>query len=199
MKLCKTIALISSKTFFLIGMLTFSNSNIAENLKSIVDDFSDPLNNSIGIPRQFLNDSVAGGKTTTEQTISNGVIYLKGEITPPRGQPGWASTILLLEPKGLPQDASAFEGISLFIKVNSGNVSLSANSSEVTNFDYHAALVSVASDGKFHEVKIPFASMKRGWSEQTQLNTKTISSLSIVAYGLQKTSFDFEVDKISFY
>jgi hypothetical protein len=48
-------------------------------------------------------------------------------------------------------------------------------------------------------VKIPFTSMKRAWSEQTQLNTKTITSFSISAYGLQKSAFDFEVDEVSLY
>jgi hypothetical protein len=41
--------------------------------------------------------------------------------------------------------------------------------------------------------------MKRAWSEQTPLNTKTISGLSIVAFALQKADFDFEIDEVSFY
>jgi hypothetical protein len=69
----------------------------------------------------------------------------------------------------------------------------------VTNYDYHAAPIAVAADGKFHEVKIPFESMKRAWSEQTPLNTATLNSLSIVAFSLQPASFDFELDEVSFY
>jgi hypothetical protein len=107
--------------------------------------------------------------------------------------------VLFLNAKGLPQDASRFEGVRLLIKVDNGSISVSANSAEVTNFDYHAAMVTVQSDGKFHEVKVPFISMKRAWSEQTQLNSETISSLSIVASGIQKTLVDFEVDEVGFY
>ena len=164
-----------------------------------IDDFSDITNNSLGIARQFLNDTVAGGNTTTEINVVEGVMRIKGEIVPPRGQPGWASSILLLDPQGLPLDASEFDGIRLLVKINAGNISIAANSLEVTNFDYHAAQVVVATDSKFHEIKIPFNSMKRAWSEQTPLNTKTINSLSIVAFAIQKANFDFEVDEVSFY
>jgi hypothetical protein len=164
-----------------------------------IDDFNDATNNSLGIARQFLNDTVVGGNTTTEINVVEGVIRLKGEIVPPRGQPGWASSVFLLDPQGKPLDASEFDGVRLLVKVNAGNISISANSIEVTNFDYHAAQVVVAADGKFHEIKIPFNSMKRAWSEQTPLNTKTISGLSIVAFALQKADFDFEIDEVSFY
>jgi hypothetical protein len=99
----------------------------------------------------------------------------------------------------VPQDASKFEGIRLLIKVDKGSISVSANSAEVTNYDYHAAMVAVQSDGKFHEIKIPFTSMKRAWSEQTELNTATISALSIVAFGMHRTHFDYEIDEVSFY
>jgi hypothetical protein len=180
-------------------LLTFSCASFAESLSAVIDDFSDAKNNNLGNPRQFLNDTIAGGTTTSKQNVSKGVISSKGEITPPRGQPGWASMVLLLNPQNLPQDASAFVGVRLLIKINTGNISISANSAEVTNFDYHAAPVAVTADGKFHEVKIPFTSMKRAWSEQTQLNTKTITSFSISAYGLQKSAFDFEVDEVSLY
>ncbi len=81
----------------------------------------------------------------------------KGDIIPARGQPGWASTVLLLDPQGLPQDASAYDGIVLRVRLNKGNLSISANSSEITNFDYHAAPLICPSDGEFHEVKIPFS------------------------------------------
>jgi hypothetical protein len=165
----------------------------------MIDDFEDPTNNSFGIPRQFFNDTVSGGKTTTELEVAKGVMNLKGKIAPARGQPGWASSVLLLNPQGQPLDASEYKGIRLLVKVNSGNISISANSIEVTNFDYHTAQVVVAPDGKFHDVKIPFNSMKRAWSEQTTLNTKTINGVSIVAFDLQKANFDFAVDEVSFY
>ena len=183
----------------LVAILTFSSASFGGGLSPLIDDFSDATNNNLGIPRQFLNDTLAGGSTTTAQEVVQGTITAKGEIIPPRGQPGWASMIFPLDSQSLPKDASAFEGVRLLIKINSGSMSISANSTEITNFDYHAAPITVMADGKFHEVKIPFAAMKRAWSEQTPLNTKTINSLSIVAFGLQKSAFDFAVDEVSFY
>jgi hypothetical protein len=188
-----------SKPLSLAALLAFSCVSFAGSMNSVIDDFSDAKNNNLGIPRIFLNDSIAGGSTTTQQEISKGILLVKGDIIPPRGQPGWASVALPLAAQNQPQDASAFEGVRLLIKINTGSLSISANSTEVTNFDYHAAPAAVTADGKFHEIKIPFASMKRAWSEQTPLNAKTINSISITAYGLEKSAFDFAVDEISFY
>lgn len=181
-----------------ICVATF-NSTIAAALDRTIDDFSDPTNNSLGFERQFVTDAVSGGQTSMEHSFEAGIFSAKGEISPPRGQPGWASTVLLLESQGLPQDVSAYNGIRLLVRVNKGNLSISANSSEITNFDYHAAPVTRQADNEFHEVVIPFSEMKRAWSEQTSLNTKTLTSLSIVAFDIQQGAFDYEIDEVSFY
>ncbi|MDQ8184988.1 CIA30 family protein [Pelagicoccus sp. SDUM812002] len=165
----------------------------------LVDDFSNPDANSLGLPRLFADDSSAGGKTTTDYLVSEGTLEAKGDIQPPRGQPGWASTVFLLEATGQPQDLSEYEGIQLKIRIEKGNLSISANSSEITNFDYHAAPIARKAGDTFQEVKVPFASMRRAWSEQTELNTETIASLSLIAYDMQPGSFAFEVEEIGFY
>jgi len=191
------------KTFTLVSLLTVSSSvfsaDLNPKLNAVIDDFNHAKDTSSGIQRVLITDSTSGGKTTTELTVSSGAMQVKGDIVPPRGQPGWSSLVLPLSLMNEPQDASKFDGIRLLVKVNHGNVSVSANSAEITNFDYHSAQIVVSSDGKFHEVKIPFNTMKRIWSEQTTLNTKTLNSLSIVAFSPQKATFDFEVDEVSFY
>jgi hypothetical protein len=199
MNLSRKTALDIGRLFSMASLMAYSIISFGGELSSVVDDFSNVESNSLGIPRQFLDDKMAGGQTQTEIEVSGGKLHIKGEIVPPRGQPGWASSVFLLNEKGLPQNVSKFEGIRLLIKVDNGSISVSANSAEVTNYDYHAAMVAVKSDGKFHEVNIPFISMKRAWSEQTDLNTATISGLSIVAFGMQPTHFDFEIDEVSFY
>ena len=175
------------------------NPVMGSELGPVVDDFSNPDRSSLGTDRHFVDDSSAGGQTRAEHRVENGVLSASGEISPPRGQPGWASTVLLLDPQGQARDASAYEGIRLLVRVNDGNLSISANSSEITNFDYHAAPITRQADGQFHEVRIPFGEMKRAWSEQTPLDRRTLTSLSLVAFGLQKETFDFEVDEVSFY
>ncbi len=195
----KTNALMFIQPLLLSTLLVSASISFGSGMAPVVDDFSNAQQTSLGFPRYFVNDTMAGGNTKTEQEIAKGVISTKGEIIPPRGQPGWASIALPLEAQGTPKDTSAFEGVRLLIKVNSGNISVSANSTEITNFDYHVAPVAVAADGKFHEIKIPFASMRRSWSEQTPLNTKTLNSISITAYDMAKGSFDFAVDEVSFY
>ena len=195
----KASALTFIQPLLLSTLLASASISFGSGMAPVVDDFSNAQQTSLGFPRYFVNDTMAGGNTKTEQEIVKGVISTKGEIIPPRGQPGWASIALPLEAQGTPKDSSAFEGVRLLIKVNSGNLSVSANSTEITNFDYHVAPVAVAADGKFHEIKIPFTSMKRSWSEQTPLNPKTLNSISITAYDMAKGSFDFAVDEVSFY
>lgn len=189
-----TLKLVASLAIAASSQLTFASP-----VPATLDDFSDAQKSSQGIDRLFLDDTTAGGQTTTSHAVANGILSAKGDIAPPRGQPGWASAIFLLDPQGTPADASSFEGIRLLVRINKGNLSISANSSEVTNFDYHAATLTRQRDGEFHEVKIPFSTMKRTWSEQTPLNPETIVSLSVVAFDMQKGSFDFEVDEIGFY
>lgn len=180
----------------LITVLAITGSVIAS---STLDDFSDSKNNSHGIERVFADDSSVGGATQTSYSVSNGSLHAQGDITPPRGQPGWASIIFLLQKEGQPQDLSQYEGIRLKIRVNKGNLSVSANSTEITNFDYHASMIGHQRDGEFHEVKVPFSSMKRAWSAQTTLNTETINSISIAAFEMQKGAFDYELDEVGFY
>lgn len=199
MKTVKNAIFNSAKTLALTSLLILSNSAVASNPNSVIDDFSNEHKTNAGIERVLINDTSAGGQTTSNLAVSSGVVQLKGEITPPRGQPGWSSLVLPFSATGEIQDASQFSGIRLLVKINHGNISISANSSQVTNFDYHAAPIVVSQYGKFHEIKVPFDSMKRAWSEQTKLNTQTLNSLSIVAYGMQKTSYDFEIDEVSFY
>jgi len=196
----QSITRIASKAIALLALFAVSQTAaVANNQESVIDDFSDPQVNSLGVDRLFLDDTTAGGQTVVSNTVKDGLLTIKGEIVPARGQLGWASAALLLDAQGAPQDVSEYEGIRLVIRIKEGNLSVSANSADVKNYDYHAALVTRHGDGEFHEVKIPFSSMKRAWSEQTPLNTETIQSISLVAFGMQPCSFAFEVDEVSFY
>ncbi len=188
--------------FAIALVLVFATSAppvLADAAGSSVDDFSDPALNTLGFPRIFITDHSVGGGSSLDHVIENGAFAASGDIAPPRGQPGWASTVLLLDGEGQAVDASAYEGIRLRIRVHSGNLSISANSTEVTNFDYHAAPVIRQAGGDFHEVRIPFSSMKRAWSEQTPLDPATLASISLVAYDVQKGAFSYEVDEVGFY
>lgn len=197
----------STKALFMLGtlaalMIHFSccaNDSLIAKPSAIIDNFDNSTNSNFGYPRQFINDTVMGGGTKTQQNVNDGKIMLSGEIVPPRGQLGWASTVILMGEEAQSIDASEYNGIRLRIKINTGSVSVSVNSTDVDNFDYHSTVINVAPDGNYHEIDLPFDSLKRSWSEQTQLNTKTINSLSVVAFGLKKTAFDFEIDEISFY
>lgn len=190
---------VRSLKFMVIGGMALFGSLTAYALEPTIDAFNDPVNNDLGIARLYVDDSTAGGQTSMQHRVKDGILSVKGEINPPRGQPGWASTVLLLDPQGLPQDASAFEGIRMMVRINGGNLSVSANSAEIDNYDYHAAVVTRQADRAFHEVRIPFSSMKRAWSEQTELNAGMLTGLSLVAFDMQKGDFDFEIDEISFY
>jgi len=181
------------------SLLSLVTPSYASDTSAIVDNFDHQTVNNYGVTRQLLTDAMAGGKTTAQATFKDGTMHLLGDIAPPRGQPGWASTVLVLDTNGAAQDLSQFEGVLINIRINQGTLSLSANSTDVTNYDYHALPVLVPSDGKFHSIKLPFQDMRRTWSQQTSLNTSSIQSLSLVAFGLQPGHFDYEIDQVRFY
>lgn len=182
-----------------VAAVAFSGSALAASLPAVIDDFDHAQNNNLGYPRQFINDSMAGGGTSAHHTVTDGVIRVTGTIVPPRGQLGWATCVLPLALPERGESAAEFSGVLLRIRVSQGNMSLSVNSAGVTNFDYHAAPVVVTQDGQFHEVRIPFGTLKRAWSEQTPLDTSAINGISLVAYSMQPAGFDFEVDQVRFY
>lgn len=164
-----------------------------------VDDFNHPENNSLGFPRVFITDQSVGGQSALRHTFENGVFEASGEIAPPRGQPGWASTTLLLDAQGQAMDASAYTGIRLRVRIQSGNLSVTANSTAISNYDYHAAPLQQQADDDFHEVRVPFDSMKRAWSEQVPLDPATLASISLVAFDIKPGAFAYEVDEVGFY
>lgn len=165
----------------------------------LVDDFENASENNIGMGRVFLDDSSAGGKTKTQHQVEGGMLHMKGALIPARGQPGWATIVLPLEAEGYGRDLSDYQGVRILVKVNQGNLSVSVNSTDITNFDYHSSMVTPKLDGEFHEVHLPFNKMNRTWSAPTKLNTESIQSLSLVAFDVQQGSFHFEIDEVSFY
>ena len=166
---------------------------------ALIDNFNHPHNTALGYRRIFLTDTVSGGGTQATHKTKEGVLYLKGEITPPPDQPGWASWALPLAKAGSEVNASQYQGLRLMIKVQQGNVAVSANSTEVTNFDYLVAPIEIKADNTFHEVTIPFNTMQRTWSAQSPLNLQRLNSVSVVVYSLKPESFDIAVGEVGFY
>ncbi|HEY7885602.1 MAG TPA: CIA30 family protein [Cellvibrionaceae bacterium] len=199
MKTQQRLSTASLKSYVLAVALALSGPVFADSLPPLVDSFDDAKNNNLGLPRQLMTDSIAGGNSTATHSVDAGVAVVKGDITPARGQLGWISFVLPLDGQGGPQDANAYEGVLLKVKLSEGNLSVSVNSTQVTNFDFHATTIPVTNDGEFHQVKVPFASLKRAWSEQTPLNADSINAISIVAYAVQPQSFNFALDEVSFY
>lgn len=188
-----------TKTAAMLFVLSLSANAFSADKGLLIDNFDSASQTNIGMERIYIDDKTAGGNSITKTTIADGVITLKGDIVPPRGQPGWSSMVLPLSALGETHDASDFSGVRLTVKIISGSLSLSANSKEVTNYDYHASPIMVPADGKFHQIDIPFTQMKRMWSQQTALNTETLNSISVVAFGLKKSTFNFSVSDVSFY
>jgi len=165
----------------------------------LLDDFSDPMRNSHGAQRMIIDDKAAGSQSHASQTCEAGIISVKGELVPGRGVPAFISLPLLLSSDAKPHDLSAYEGVRIRVKPTKGILSVQVSSAEISNFDYHSSAPITGKRGEFVEVRIPFKEMKRGWSEQTPLNLKTVTSINLVSFGLAKDSFAYEVDEIGFY
>ncbi|HEX2101385.1 MAG TPA: CIA30 family protein, partial [Candidatus Synoicihabitans sp.] len=140
-----------------------------------------------------------GSQSHASQTCTNGILVVRGELVPGRGVPAFVSVPLILAADLQPQDLSAYEGVRLRVKVAQGTLLVQVASTEVENFDYHTSGPVAAQRAEFQEVRIPFKEMKRGWSGPTPLNLKTITSVNLVAFGMARQAFAYEVDEIGFY
>lgn len=165
----------------------------------LLDDYSNPTRNKNGVERLLIDDKTAGSKSQATQKCENGVLTVKGDLTPGRGVPAFISQVSMLSAEGKPKDMTGCQGVRLRVKVTKGILCVQVGSSVITNFDYHTGAPIAGKRGEFQEVRIPFKEMKRGWSEQAPLNLKSITSVNLVSFGLAKDSFAYEVDEIGFY
>jgi hypothetical protein len=182
-----------------IVVLTTLASASGEALAPLVDDFEHPSKNNLEFTRLFFDDRSGGGNTETKSVVMDGLLKIKGDMIPARGQPAWSSLVLPLIAMNSQFDASQYKGVRIRLRVKQGNLNVSANSTEITNFDYHSAPIPVFADGEFHVVDVPFKSMKRGWSAQMKLDTQTLASLSIVAFSMKEAPVEFDIDEVRFY
>lgn len=165
----------------------------------LLDDYSDSMRNKNGIQRLLIDDKAAGSKSQATQKCENGVLTVKGDLVPGRGVPAFISQVSLLSADGKPKDLTAYQGVRLRVKVTKGILCVQVGSSEINNFDYHTGAPIAGKRGEFQEVRVPFKEMKRAWSEQTVLNLKSITSVNLVSFGMEKDSFAYEVDELGFY
>jgi hypothetical protein len=166
---------------------------------ALVDNFSDAQVNSLAAPRVLITDKDIGGHSEATQSYKDGVLTVNGDLDPARGKPAFVSLVSMLSSDGLPHDMSKYQGVRLRVKVIKGMLSVQVSSADITNYDYHTSAPITRHPDQFTEVKLPFASMKRAWSEQVPLNLKAITSVNLVAVGMAKDSFAYEIDEIGFY
>ena len=166
---------------------------------ALLDDFSNAEHTLQGAPRFVVDDKTAGGQSQATQKCEQGILSVHGELVPGRGQPAFISVPLLLSPDGQPHDLTGYEGVRLRIKVVRGMLAVQVSSTEIQNYDYHTSAPIAGKDGGFQEVRLRFADLKRGWSEPVALNLKSITSVNLVAFGLARGDFAYEIDEIGFY
>ena len=189
----------TSALFFVLGpVLALANGAAsAAPAPAVIDDFSNATRN--GGERLLITDKDAGSQSQATQRVENGHLVVTGDLKPGRGAPAFISIPLLLTADGQPRDASRFQGVRVRLKLLRGMVSVQVSTPDVTNFDYHTSAPLAVKAGEYQEVKMPFRELKRGWSEQTPLNVKAVTSVNLVAFGLAPSSFAYEIDEIGFY
>lgn len=194
----KTLLLLLPSLLLATTLAILSPAPARAATSALVDDFSAADHTTGGAGRLVIDDKGAGSQSHATQHCENGVLKVGGELVPGRGVPAFISVPLVLAPDGKPQDISAYAGVRLRVKLVQGPLSVQVSTAEIQNFDYHSAVVA-AKRGEFVEVRMPFNDLKRAWSEQTPLNTKGVTSVNLVVFGMAKTAFAFEVDEIGFY
>jgi len=182
----------------LLLLLTAGSPALRAATPAVVDDFSNPAQTARGAGRLLFTDKDAGSQSSATQRVENGVLLVSGELKPGRGAPAFISIPLLLTPEAKPTDVGAYTGVRLRVKVNQGALTVQVSTADITNFDYHSAPVG-AKRGEWVEVRVPFADLKRAWSEQTALSTKLVTSVNLVSFAMAPGAFAYEVDEIGFY
>lgn len=193
----KTHTIKSIATILAASLL--SNFATAEsNTSLVIDDFSNANLSSLKTEWTVVEDSMMGGRSNSEKSVTGGKLTVRGEINPPRGMPGWVSLALPIATNWSPQDLSQHEGVRIKLMLTKGIISFQAITPDVKNYDYHATVIDTVSDS-FQVIDIPFSEMKQSFSGPTKLNTEAIVNLSIVAIGMEKGEFAYAVDKLSYY
>jgi hypothetical protein len=180
---------------FLVGPLALA----AAETPAVVDDFSAVDHTCTGAARLVITDRQMGGQSHATTAIAEGRMAVTGELKPGRGAPGFVSVPLLLVPDAHPQDLSRYTGIRLRIKITQGTLTVQAASAAITNFDFHTSAPIARQPDEFQEIRIPFKTMKRAWSEQTSLDLATITSINLVSAGMAPGAFAYVVDEVGFY
>ena len=188
----------SAGTLLVLGLLSGIPTVYARPADRVVDDFTN-AKLRCGLDRITVNDKEVGGQSHATQACAAGVLKVAGELSPGRGMPGFVSIPLLLSADASPQDASAYEGVRLRVKILKGSLSVQVATSDVQNFDYHTSAPLARTGGDFQEVRIPFKELRRVWSEQTPLNVKNVTSVNLVSAGTDKSAFGYEIAEVSFY
>jgi hypothetical protein len=183
----------------LAGPLLFPLTVGAGGPPALIDDFSDAEHTTAGAVRPVITDKDIGGQSQATAKCVDGIFAVDGKLVPGRGMPAFISVPLLLAPDAQSRDLTGSNGVRLLVKVTKGLLSVQVSSAEITNFDFHTSAPIARKPGDFQEVRIPFAAMKRAWSEQTPLDLKAITSVNLVASGMAPGEFAYEVDEIGFY
>jgi hypothetical protein len=165
----------------------------------VLDDYSDSRANKLGVERMLVDDKGLGGRSKATVKCENGVLFVEGELAPGRGAPAFISYVSLLAAGGKAGDLSGYAGVKLRVKVIKGSLALQVSSTVVTNFDYHTSTPIPGTRGAFQEVKIPFKDLRRGWSPQTTLDLKAVTTINLVSFGMAAGSFAYQVDELGFY
>lgn len=165
----------------------------------LLDDYSDATRNKNGAERLVIDDKAAGSRSQATTKCEAGVLQVQGDLVPGRGVPAFISQVSLISADGTPKDMTGYEGVRLRVKVIKGILSVQVTTSVITNFDFHASAPVAGKGGEFHEVRIPFKTMKRAWSEQTALDLKSVTGVNLVSFSMAKDAFAYEVDEIGFY
>ena len=172
---------------------------LAAEAPALVDDFSAAEHTSVGAPRLVITDQQMGGQSRADTAVSDGVMRVSGELKPGRGAPGFVSIPLLLRADAQPVNLTDFTGIRLRVRVTQGMLAVQAASAVITNFDFHTSAPIARRGSDLQEVQIPFAAMKRAWSEQTPIDLTTVTSINLVAAGMAPGAFAYVVDEVGFY
>jgi hypothetical protein len=164
----------------------------------LIDDFSSgTFRSSIGTAWSVDTDAAFGGSSTATVEHRNGAVTVRGRLQSKPGMPALAGISLLLDSTSA-VDLSKYTGVRLRITPTAGMLTLKMITTSVSNYDYHAAVISNSAEPV--TLELPFASMRQLWSAPQPWKGTDVRGLALWVSGFGAPSeYAFTVDSVEIY
>lgn len=182
----------------LLPVMLLTGYDSSAQAQLLLDDFeSGTLTSRLGTAWRIHQDAAIGGESSVTYAHEEGILRVTGQIVPASGSIGYIELRVPLDTGGSLRDLSGFKGVQVRLRVTAGLLALKLLSPQVTNFDYHAVLLTPHPG--FQELRLPFSAFRQLWSSPISWDGSQVAGFALIVGGTEAGPFAYEVDEVVFY